>query len=77
MVSSLGGSMKTLVFAFDVSKLNDAEFNKFMEALFRAQDGVHLGLCKYNTFDLHGVMKIHDKLDELRGPGGEEIEGKS
>lgn len=65
--------MKTLVFAFDVSKLDDVELHLFMEKLFRAQDNLPLGLCKYNTFDAHGVMSIGRKLDELRAPDGEEI----
>lgn len=66
--------MRTLVFAFDVSKLNDVEFHNFFESLFRAQDGVALGLCKYNVFDKHGVLKVFKKLDELRNADGEEID---
>lgn len=67
--------MKTLVFTFDVSKLNDVEFHNFFDKLFRAQDGVPLGLCKYSTFDKHGTLSIGRKLDELRNHDGEEIGG--
>ena len=65
--------MKTLVFAFDVSKLDDAEFTTFLQRLFDAQKGVTLGLCKFNVFDKNDTLSIHRKLDELRGPNGEEI----
>lgn len=69
--------MKTLVFAFDVAKLDDAELQDFMQRLFDAQKGVPLGLCKYNVFDTHSVRSVHDKLDELRSPDGEEIGGEA
>ena len=65
--------MKTLVFAFDVGKLDDAEFVTFLQRIFDAQVGITLGLCKYNVFEKHDTRSIHRKLDELRGPDGEEI----
>lgn len=69
--------MKTLVFTFDVAKLDDAELQAFMQRLFDAQQGMQLGLCKFNVFDTHSVRSVHDKLDELRNPEGEEIGGEA
>lgn len=65
--------MRTLVFTFDVSKLDEPMFQEFFTKLFRAQDGVPLGLCKFSTFDTHGTLDVVHKLDELRDADGNEV----
>lgn len=64
--------MRSLVFAFEVDGLTDAEFVTFLQRLSDAQSGLPLGLCKFNVFDMHGTRAIHDKLDELRNADGTE-----
>lgn len=64
--------MRALVFAFEVGKLDNVEFENFLQKLFDAQKGLPLGLCKFNVFDLHGTIAVHAKLDELRNADGTE-----